>query len=524
MTTTNPSSLPQLAEGDLVTLQGTVGDWFGRIELDEVDEVLIGSSGTPLPTPVTVAPADVKTGGDDADALEAVLVQVEAAAVIELDPPAGPGDSDPTGELVLEGGLRVDDALWIPDPRPWLGDTLEVTGVLRWANADSKVLPRRQDDMQVVATAPPALVGFDEALAWIYLGSVDTTPMPGLTLRINRAAPVGGTEIGLLSGNENSLEAPASVTVPEGMTAVSVPLSGLLVHSGVTLTATLGDDDADVVVEVLDPARIPLVVDLVSDGGLVLIGSTVDYTASLDIPARPGGELLALSLDPGTFATAPVTATVPEGTLSVTFGVGAVAVGLEELCAGTAEGTLCIPVETTDLPPLGLVLSEVFYDADSSDDGLEWVELYNGTAAAIDLSAYALAWGGSDWSTGGLQLSGTIAAHGCFVVGGPTSSADNGNPNITLVEDLDPDLQNSGAQADGVGLFAMVEDDVEGDSVPQDAVIYGGTNDVGLIDETGAAGLVGVADAPAGQSLSRLPEGGWAMDETPGPGDCSGLP
>ena len=69
-----------------------------------------------------------------------------------------------------------------------------------------------------------------------------------------------------------------------------------------------------------------------------------------------------------------------------------------------------------------LLLSEVLYDTSGTDDGLEWVELYNNDTVAIDLSSFSLGNGGTDYTASVVQLSGTIQPGATFVVGGPTSS------------------------------------------------------------------------------------------------------
>lgn len=58
-----------------------------------------------------------------------------------------------------------------------------------------------------------------------------------------------------------------------------------------------------------------------------------------------------------------------------------------------------------------VVLSEVLYDAPNNDSTEEFVELFNNSCVAVDLSSYRLADNG-----GSFNLSGTIAANGYFVV------------------------------------------------------------------------------------------------------------
>jgi hypothetical protein len=176
---------------------------------------------------------------------------------------------------------------------------------------------------------------------------------------------------------------------------------------------------------------------------------------------------------------------------------------------------------TTTLPPAtgGLVISEVLYDPSSSDNGFEWVELANTSAATIDLSTFSLGYGGAAYTSGIAQLSGAVVAGGVFVVGGPSSDATNGFPVYDQVLDLSPDLQNSGTIGDGVALFDLPASDIMTDTVPVDAVVYGGNNDNGLIDETGTANAPEVDDAPAGSSIERLnAAGSWQIQESPSPG------
>ncbi|MEM9554254.1 MAG: lamin tail domain-containing protein [Acidobacteriota bacterium] len=165
-----------------------------------------------------------------------------------------------------------------------------------------------------------------------------------------------------------------------------------------------------------------------------------------------------------------------------------------------------------------LLLSEVFYDASGSDDGLEWVELKNVSGSSIDLSSYCIGNGGSNYTSSKVPLSGTVAAGATFVVGGLVANASNANPVYDQPYNFSPDFQNSGSTADGVALFATACGSVTSSSVPEDVVIYGGSNSNSLIDETGAVGAVDVGDAPAGQSIERTTAGGtWQIQAAPTP-------
>lgn len=195
-------------------------------------------------------------------------------------------------------------------------------------------------------------------------------------------------------------------------------------------------------------------------------------------------------------------------------------------------GTLDDAASGTDAAPLPdhPILVEVYYDDPSAgqngDNGKEWVKLFNPTSQPIDLAGYSLGWGGASYITGTLQLSGTIAAGGCFVVGGPDTNATNGNPTYGQAADLAPDLQNGGDQADGVALFDTTADLLDATTVPLDAVIYGAdNNNSGLVDETGAVGAVDVTlGVDPGQSIRRLDNGIWEENLTPTPDVCPPFP
>jgi len=211
---------------------------------------------------------------------------------------------------------------------------------------------------------------------------------------------------------------------------------------------------------------------------------------TLDAPAPAGGVTVTLADEADGNVTLPeTTVVIPAWELSGTFDIEGAAVGTDTVTA-TANGvSAAVTVEVSDRPMLGFIISEVLYDVPSTDDMLEWVELYNGTADTIDLSGYALSWGGTAYGADKLQLAGSIAPGQCFVVGGPTSSAVNFSPVFDQSVDFNSDIQNAdGARtADGIALFASPASGVTNMSVPIDAVIYGGINDSELIDSTGAA-------------------------------------
>lgn len=105
-----------------------------------------------------------------------------------------------------------------------------------------------------------------------------------------------------------------------------------------------------------------------------------------------------------------------------------------------------------------LVLSELLYDPAGSDTGKEWIELYNPTAYAVNLSGWMLEhWDGESAALVGnvtLPLNASIPGYGFYLIG---ASADPAN--ITPTPDYVPDywftdygLHNGGNGGDAIRL------------------------------------------------------------------------
>jgi beta-lactamase superfamily II metal-dependent hydrolase len=227
------------------------------------------------------------------------------------------------------------------------------------------------------------------------------------------------------------------------------------------------------------------------DGDLT---SSLTWSSNLDGSIGTGGSFSTSTLSVGTHT---ITASVTD--------------------SGSEPGSDSITV-TIEASSVSLVLSEVFYDASGSDNGLEWVEIYNAGSTTVDLSGYSLGNGGSDYTYSTVQLSGTVGPGQTFVVGGPTSSSANGNPTFDQVDNWSPDFQNSGSTADGVALFDVTAANVTSSTVPIDAVVYGSSNSSNLIDETGSANAPEVGDASSGESIERTSlAGSWQIQSSPTP-------
>jgi hypothetical protein len=172
---------------------------------------------------------------------------------------------------------------------------------------------------------------------------------------------------------------------------------------------------------------------------------------------------------------------------------------------------------TSAVSAQALVISEVMFNPVTfgSDDGLEWVELYNNGAGDVDLADFSLGWGGADYTIGTLDLdgAGVLAAGSYIVIGGPASAFD-----------FDPDLEDGYFTADGIALFDVDAGSIPGQT-PIDSLIYGSsffgipaTNNSGLIDSTGGVGAVDTVIGGAGETAVRNTDGSWTTSATPTPG------
>ena len=189
---------------------------------------------------------------------------------------------------------------------------------------------------------------------------------------------------------------------------------------------------------------------------------------------------------------------------------------------------LLLPSQAWSLPIITEVMFNPGSNSTADDDGREWIEIFNPDGVAIDLSGYSLGWGGADYTTGTLQLSGILGAGMTFIIGGPISDAGNGNPVYDLAVDFGPNLENSAfaGAADGIALFDQVAASITATTVPIDALIYGGamtTNKNDLIDETGGIGSIDLSTPFFGGGYSAEWDGTtWVSQAAPTPGTVPG--
>lgn len=245
-------------------------------------------------------------------------------------------------------------------------------------------------------------------------------------------------------------------------------------------------------------------------------GPTTEGSATV---ASADGTGTSGTSDEGPATTMPVdgtgtTTSEPATTSGASEGTGSSSgMGMES--SGTTTGG------TDSCHPL---LAEVLYDPNGGNGGNQWIRLYNPCPGDIDLTGYSLGWGGNDYAAQGGDLSGTIPAGECFLLGGPTSNPNSYQPVFDLVLDFSADLQIGGAAADGIALFADVESNIAADTIPLDAVIYGDANSNALLDAEGNTPDPHVGSAPETESIRRTAlTPTWVIEPAPTPNECPAL-
>jgi hypothetical protein len=478
--------LSSVIPGSVINVEGQIQEYNG---ITEIYASAVEVTGTlDVPAAAVVTPADVNDSGTLSESYESVLVAVQNVFV-STEVVLGTDDKDhgdfavaswgDTQELLvgwqmkhgyacdLAEGCTENDVTW-QDQRSY-GDRFEsITGILGYSNDHFRLEPRNLDDFVVRVCENPDDTDCDEVL------NVDDN-CPDIFNQDQ--ADQDDDTIGDLCDN---CEAVANdLQEDEDLDEVGDACD----NCQSTANPDQADLDNDTIGDLCDPDKDGDTILEDGDGSLVAGDApcTGGNTDSCDdnCPEKPNADQADTDSN-----------------------------GIGDACQ----------VTTSDL-----MLSEVFYNPSGSDDGLEWVEIYNASQIEIDLGNASIGNGGSDYTYSTNQLSGTIPPGSCFVIGGPTSSADNFNPTFDLELNFDPDLQNSGFDkaADGIALFDVTADQITAETVPIDAVIYGLANDNGLIDETGAVGEVD-GFANGAHSLERTSTG-WREQAAPTPGDCSAL-
>ncbi len=132
--------------GDSVILVGTVNEYYGMTEIVDVIFFRVVSSGHPLPDPVEINTGMLAPGGNG-EAVEGVLVQVDTALVVNPNE-GGPYFEIDDGSGIARVGNRDAYAY-----EPHEGDTIGVTGVVRYVGGGYTIEPRSDSDFVFIYVA-----------------------------------------------------------------------------------------------------------------------------------------------------------------------------------------------------------------------------------------------------------------------------------------------------------------------------------------------------------------------------------
>jgi cytosine/adenosine deaminase-related metal-dependent hydrolase len=510
-----PDQAEMPARGDLVSVSGAVSEFFGQIQV-QGGIVEVTSSGNPVPAAIVVTPEEIIPGGELAEALEGTLVRVEGVSVTDISP-TGAANETVEGEFEVSGGLPVDDLMFALEPMPLEGQVFAaLTGVVRLSWSRNKLNPR---DVEDYVFGEPELVSFGPDATYIWEGTTGQSS-PGLEVSLNGPA-TEDTFVAVSSPSPEVLTVVGGgVTILAGDYSAFVEIQAITGGEAVVLTASYDGVQLAQTVTVISASDVPTPTVLEPAEIIMPVDSEMTLKVFLDLPAGAAGQVVELAVEGG-LITAPVSVNVSPGSFEadITIVAGAVS-GTTTLTASVGPVTAQAVIEVSEILTTGLLLSEVLYDVSGSDSGYEWVKLYNGTAEDIDLNGWSLGYGGTDYTSGTYQLEGEIGPWSCVVVGGPTSESKNGAPDIYFASDFDPDIQNSGAKADGVALFNLAAAEITASSAPVDAVIYGDANSNGLLGAGGTVPEAHVEASGSGNSLLRMTPSEWVVAQDPTPGEC----
>jgi hypothetical protein len=148
---------PGVQVGDVVDVSGVYEEFFEFSEISGPTVTVVENGSLPF-DPLVVDPADVATGGSQAEELESMLLRVEDVAITVQNP----DDPDDFDEFEVTGGLRIDDGVADGEIDSGLNnDTCTVgagfdaiVGVLAYSFENTKLQPRGPEDVEDQGCSP----------------------------------------------------------------------------------------------------------------------------------------------------------------------------------------------------------------------------------------------------------------------------------------------------------------------------------------------------------------------------------
>ena len=510
--------------GARVSVDGTITNYQGEIELSPVTAVTVDAAGPEMPpAPIAVAYTDIATGGPRAATLEGVIVSLGPSTVTAFDPMYG--------EATLTAGattLVMDDFLYAAMP-PVGQNYNAVTGILALRQMASKLEPRGATDLVLGA---PGLQSVTPALSYAKVGQTVNAPTYPTPLTVTLTGPAQGAMTVHLTSSDPTKLTVSDLTIPDGATSASVPVTAVAQAADVTVTATLASQMATAHVRVLGATEVPSTVTLSPLDTAVAPNGTVSYTVTLDVPAPVGGTSVGLAVNPAAAGTLPASVTVAANQVSATFTYTDVATTGTAMVTATLGSSTSTGSVTVSTGANHLVINEVDYD-NIMTDGAEFIEIFNPSPTTQSLAGkVVMLVNGTDstvYDTIDLSSAGSLPSHGYLVIAGA-----NVTVNAPAVK-LDPGWSSNQIQNGSPDGIALV--DTTGPTLI-DALSYEGSitmaqltgfaSPVSLVEGTPLASTVADSNTTDG-SLCRSPNGqdtddantDWKFCATPSAGTAN---
>ncbi|OQY38995.1 MAG: hypothetical protein B6226_02770 [Candidatus Cloacimonetes bacterium 4572_65] len=137
-----------------------------------------------------------------------------------------------------------------------------------------------------------------------------------------------------------------------------------------------------------------------------------------------------------------------------------------------------------------VVINELFYDAQGSDEGEEWIELYNNGSDDVNLQYWIIQRAGVSFETIYQFPIITIRAGTFFLI------TESYTPSSNIITELN--FQNGGSETDGVKIIDL-------ETHYSDTILYDSPNTNNLQGDLGESSLC--EDVPPGNSLARIDDG-----------------
>lgn len=249
-------------------------------------------------------------------------------------------------------------------------------------------------------------------------------------------------------------------------------------------------------------AKSPVVASLTATSTAPVPGEAITITVTLDKAAPEGGQMIALEMDT-TAMSAPVQVAIAAGSLSTRFEAYALRPTARfPLRARTTSGSKELLLRVG-----GLGIAEVLSDPVGDDDQLQWIKLHNRGFLPIDLTGYRLKSGQGNYDLVDVELTGSIPAGGCVVIGGPVQSSQNSSPIFSQLVNFTPDLPHTGDQAAGFAVFDSSAAPVGGVQTPVDTMLVGINNTAQLLGPDAEVATPHCGTPAAGMSALRTAAG-----------------